>query len=88
MAEHRSTSIEVLDLRGLKCPLPALFTRRALSRARAGQEVAVLSDDPMAAVDVPHMCHEEGHDVLAVDRLPSAIRILLRRREDAVPSEP
>jgi len=79
--------MEVLDLRGLKCPLPALFARRALSRARAGQEIAVLSDDPLAAIDVPHMCHEEGHDVLAIERLDSAIRLVLRRREAAVPSD-
>ena len=78
--------MEILDLRGLKCPLPALFARRALSRARAGQEIAILSDDPLAAVDVPHMCHEEGHDVLAIERLQSAIRLLLRRREGVVPS--
>lgn len=87
MAANRSTSVEVLDLRGLKCPLPALFTRRALARVQAGDEIAVLSDDPLAAVDVPHMCHEEGHDVLAVERLDSAVRLLLRRRE-AVSSDP
>ena len=87
MAADGSTSMEVLDLRGLKCPLPALFARRALSRARAGQEIAVLSDDPLAAIDVPHMCHEEGHDVLAIERLDSAIRLVLRRREAAVPSD-
>ena len=87
MTADRSTTPEVLDLRGLKCPLPALFTRRALSRAKAGQEIAILSDDPLAAVDVPHMCHEEGHDVLAVERLDSAVRLLLRRCEAAVSSD-
>ena len=52
---------EVLDLRGLKCPLPALFAKRALSRASAGAHIEILTDDPMAPVDVPHMCrHEEA----------------------------
>lgn len=87
MAADRSTSMKVLDLRGLKCPLPTLFTRRALSRAQAGEEIAVLSDDPLAAVDVPHMCHEEGHDVLAVERLDCATRLVLRRGEAAIFSE-
>ena len=50
-----------LDLRGLKCPLPALFCRRALARAEPGTVIEVWADDPMAAVDVPHMCHSEGH---------------------------
>ncbi len=40
---------EVLDLRGLKCPLPALFAKRALSRASAGAQIEILTDDPMGA---------------------------------------
>jgi tRNA 2-thiouridine synthesizing protein A len=53
--------IEVLDLRGLKCPLPALMTRKALAKAAPGVKLTVLADDPMAVVDIPHMCHGEGH---------------------------
>jgi tRNA 2-thiouridine synthesizing protein A len=52
---------ETLDLRGLKCPLPALMTRKALARAAPGTMLTVLADDPMAVVDIPHMCHAEGH---------------------------
>ena len=52
---------ETLDLRGLKCPLPALMTRKALARTAPGTMVTVLADDPMAVVDIPHMCHTHGH---------------------------
>ncbi|HVV28115.1 MAG TPA: sulfurtransferase TusA family protein [Rhizomicrobium sp.] len=52
---------EPLDLRGLKCPLPALLAKKALARLDAGARLTVLADDPMAAVDIPHMCHQEGH---------------------------
>jgi len=72
-------SMEFLDLRGLKCPLPALFARRALARTAAGGSVEIVSDDPLAAVDVPHMCHQEGHEVLAVERCDASVRIVLRR---------
>lgn len=78
-----STSIEVLDLRGLKCPLPALFARRALARAAPGAEIAIVSDDPLATVDVPHMCHQEGHDVIAIERIADGARLVLRRRGGA-----
>lgn len=54
---------ETLDLRGLKCPLPALMARRAMARLASGGTLIVLADDPMAAVDIPHMCHQEGHRV-------------------------
>lgn len=52
---------ETLDLRGLKCPLPALLAKKALARLAPGTALTVLADDPMAVVDIPHMCHGEGH---------------------------
>jgi len=70
---------EVLDLRGLKCPLPALFAKRALLRAAPGTEIEVLTDDPMAPIDVPHMCRGEGFAVVAVAREGTAARMRLRR---------
>jgi tRNA 2-thiouridine synthesizing protein A len=57
---------EVLDLRGLKCPLPAMMTKKELARLPAGAALIVLADDPLAAVDIPHMCHGEGHAVEGV----------------------
>jgi len=68
-----------LDLRGLKCPLPALMTRRALARAPIGLEIEVTADDPMAAVDIPHMCHEEGHTIVSQKRDGALIRLVIRR---------
>lgn len=70
---------EQLDLRGLKCPLPTLFSRRALARAKAGTVIEVLVDDPMAPIDVPHMCRDEGFEVLDVVRDASFARLRLRR---------
>ena len=72
---------EELDLKGLKCPLPALFARRALSHAGAGQQITVITDDPMAPIDVPHMCRQEGYDVVSVTRDGDVARMVLRRPE-------
>ena len=52
---------ETLDLRGLKCPLPALMSRKALAKLPPGAALVVWADDLMAVVDIPHMCHGEGH---------------------------
>ena len=54
---------ETLDLRGLKCPLPALLAKKALAHLAPGTSLTVLADDPMSVVDIPHMCHDEGHAV-------------------------
>lgn len=57
---------EALDLRGLKCPLPALLAKKRLTQLSPGTMLTVLADDPMAVVDIPHMCHGEGHAVDSV----------------------
>ena len=57
---------EPLDLRGLKCPLPALMAKKALAKLAPGTALVVLADDPMAVVDIPHMCHGEGHAINGV----------------------
>jgi len=70
---------EPLDLRGLKCPLPALFARRALARLKPGAELEVIADDPLAAVDIPHMCHQQAHDVIGIVRDGDVTTLRLRR---------
>lgn len=72
-------SARMLDLRGLKCPLPALLARRALERAVPGTEIIVTADDPMAAIDIPHMCRQEGFEVAAETRAAEAVTLVLRR---------
>ncbi len=53
-------------MRGLKCPLPAMLAKKALALLSPGTVVTVLADDPLAMVDIPHMCHDEGHAVESV----------------------
>lgn len=70
---------DILDLRGLKCPLPALFAKRALERASGGAQIEILTDDPLAPIDVPHMCRQEGFELVALTRDGDAARMILRR---------
>jgi tRNA 2-thiouridine synthesizing protein A len=52
-----------LNLRGLKCPLPALKVRKALSRLPAGALLVAECTDPLSAIDIPNLLQETG-DVL------------------------
>ena len=70
---------ETIDLQGLKCPLPALLAKRALTRAEPGTEIEVLTDDPMAPIDVPHMCRQEGFEAVSIERDGDKARMVLRR---------
>ncbi|PWG18156.1 sulfurtransferase TusA family protein [Salibaculum griseiflavum] len=53
-----------LDARGLKCPLPVLRAGKFLREMAPGDRLRVLADDPVAVIDIPHFCHEAGHDLL------------------------
>lgn len=53
-----------LDLKGLKCPLPVLKTRKAMGRLASGARVRVISSDPMSVIDIPHFCQEAGHRLI------------------------
>ena len=57
-----------LDLRGLKCPLPAMKVRNAVAGLAVGQFLTVLATDPMSAIDVPHAVSQSGGRVIGQRR--------------------
>lgn len=68
-----------LDLSGLKCPLPALRTRKALRRLAPGGRLRVTCTDPLAGIDIPNAVREEGAALEAQERDGAAFRFLIRR---------
>jgi tRNA 2-thiouridine synthesizing protein A len=63
-----------LDLSGLKCPLPVLYTRKALRALPAGRALVVTCTDPMAMIDLPNLVREEGARLDAAERLADGFR--------------
>ncbi|WP_222875836.1 sulfurtransferase TusA family protein [Terrihabitans soli] len=57
----------VLDLAGLKCPLPALKTRKALSGLSVGDRLTVITTDPLSAIDIPNLLRETGDILIGQD---------------------
>jgi tRNA 2-thiouridine synthesizing protein A len=59
---------QLLDLTGLKCPIPAIRTKRALSLLRAGQQLRVICTDPLARIDIPFLLNQTGHTLRSCDQ--------------------
>ncbi|HWK13492.1 MAG TPA: sulfurtransferase TusA family protein [Rhizobiaceae bacterium] len=74
-----SAGPQELDLRGLNCPLPVLKTRRRLSAMATGEELVVLTTDPLAVIDIPAFCREAGHILLETDATDGGHRFRLRK---------
>jgi tRNA 2-thiouridine synthesizing protein A len=69
----------VLDLKGLKCPLPVLKSRKAMASLSTGALLRVLTTDPLAGIDIPHFCNEDGHALIAQERGDEGHVFLIRR---------
>ena len=58
------TTEDVVDARGLRCPLPVIRLAQRAADAATGTELEVWSTDPAAAADVPAWCRMRGHEFL------------------------
>ncbi|PPQ40044.1 tRNA 2-thiouridine synthesizing protein A [Rhodoblastus acidophilus] len=72
--------MKTLDLRGLKCPLPVLKTRKFLANLAPGDRVQVSCTDPMSLVDLPHLLRETG-DTLETQSRGDGVAVFVIRRE-------
>lgn len=76
-----------LDLKGMKCPLPALHTRRALARAAPGAVIDIDCTDPMAAIDIPHLARQDGHVLEAQAQAEGVLSFRIRKGDGKVGAE-
>ena len=71
---------DVIDLTGLLCPLPVLKARKYLAAMQSGHVLKVLATDPMAAIDMPHFCNEQGHELLASVKNGDVLEFRIKRK--------
>lgn len=71
---------KTLDLRGLKCPLTALRTRKALVGLQPGDLLIVECTDPLAAIDIPTLVNQTGDTLEAIHTDKKVTTFRLRRR--------
>lgn len=77
-ARDATTPDQHLDLKGLKCPLPVLHSRKVLANLTPGTVLQVDASDPMSVIDIPHMCNEDGHTLLSQEKLDGTLRFTIR----------
>lgn len=72
-------TIEIYDLRGLKCPLPVMKARRRLADLAAGTRLWLETTDPLAVIDIPAFCQESGHRLVQSEAATGGHRFLIER---------
>lgn len=56
---------QILDVSGLKCPLPILKAKKRLAQMQADEVLQVLATDDSAPDDFAAFCRQTGHMLLA-----------------------
>jgi tRNA 2-thiouridine synthesizing protein A len=75
-----------LDLTGLKCPLPALKTRKALTPLQAGDQLEVHCTDPLSVIDIPNLIRETGDKVEITERSDARIVFMIEKTNGPIDS--
>lgn len=70
-----------LDVKGLKCPLPILRTKKALADMAPGKILRVTATDPSALKDFKAFTTQTGHQLLASTEPPADEFVFLIRRK-------
>jgi tRNA 2-thiouridine synthesizing protein A len=68
-----------LDLTGLKCPLPALKTRKALKALKPGDLLEVHCTDPLSVIDIPNLIRETGDRLEITERAERGIVFVIEK---------
>lgn len=72
---------QLLDTRGLKCPLPVLKARRALKTLPPGEPLEVLASDPAAPRDFTRYAAETGLALEMLEAPAGEFRMRLTKAE-------
>jgi tRNA 2-thiouridine synthesizing protein A len=71
---------KTVSLRGLKCPLPALRTRKLLTGMQSGDELTVECTDPLAAIDIPNLLRQTGDALEAKAEADGILTFRIRKK--------
>ncbi len=71
---------QILDAKGLNCPMPVLKTKKALDGIQAGQVLEVVATDPGSKSDIPALLKRLGHELVDTREEGSVISFFIRKK--------
>jgi len=69
-----------MNLRGLKCPLPALRVRKKLSVLKSGDLIVAECTDPLAAIDIPNLLRQTGDTLEGKAEVDGILTFRIRKK--------
>ena len=82
--DEDSKRAAVYDLKGLNCPLPVLKAKKRLAAMKPGSRLWLETTDPLAVIDIPAFCADDGHQLLETAAMSVGHRFLIERGEPRI----
>ncbi len=73
---------QILDAKGLNCPLPILKTKVLLNKMLAGEILYVEATDPHSIIDFEAYCARTNHKLLNIEEDEDLIKFYIQRAEN------
>jgi tRNA 2-thiouridine synthesizing protein A len=70
---------QLLDVKGLNCPLPILRAKKALKDVPAGGTLQVLATDPGAVKDFEAFCRTTGNELVESKQDDNVYSFVIKR---------
>ena len=70
---------QLLDAKGLNCPLPILKAKKALQPLGAGQTLEILATDPGSIKDFEAFCRTTGNELVEQENDGKVFRFVIRK---------
>ena len=70
---------QLLDVKGLNCPLPILRAKKALKDVPAGGTLEVLATDPGAVKDFEAFCRTTGNELMESNHTGDVYSFVIKR---------
>ncbi|HEV8624280.1 MAG TPA: sulfurtransferase TusA family protein [Acidimicrobiia bacterium] len=73
------TVTQVLDCKGMQCPLPVIKTAQAIKGIEPGQLLELLATDPGVEPDMHAWTSRTGNELVGIERDGDVFHVLIRR---------
>ena len=78
-AKATKAELAAVNMRGLKCPLPALKTRRLLAKMTPGEVLVIECTDPLTTIDIPNLLRETGDELVGNSKKGRVLTFRIRK---------
>ncbi len=77
--EEKAMTETVMNLRGLKCPLPALRVRKMLTGLKSGDVIVAECTDPLTTIDIPNLLRQTGDTLEGKSEADGVLNFRIRK---------